>query len=64
MYNRTLVVILLVGTLTILTADVISQSDVSTTWCSQESLPEGIDGNWWSQVNKHITSFPKHFVPR
>jgi hypothetical protein len=41
---------------TILTADAISQRDVSTTLYSNEPLPEGIDGDWWSQVQKNIAT--------
>jgi hypothetical protein len=54
MHKRTLVVILAVGMFTALTADVITKGDVSTTWCSNEQLPEAIDCDWWSQVQKNI----------
>jgi hypothetical protein len=56
MHNRTLVVTLLVGMFTVLTAEVIPQRDVSSTWCSNESLLEGIDGDWWSQVQENIAT--------
>lgn len=56
MNNGTLAVVLAVGMFTTLTADVISQRDLSGAWCTDESLPEGIDGDWWSRVQKNIAT--------
>ncbi|UCG29914.1 MAG: FG-GAP repeat protein, partial [candidate division WOR-3 bacterium] len=46
MNNRSLVVILAVGMLTTLTANVVTQRN--------ELLPEDIDGDWWSHVQENI----------
>ncbi|UCG92411.1 MAG: hypothetical protein JSV97_01470, partial [candidate division WOR-3 bacterium] len=48
MHNRTLAFVLSVGIFTTLTADVVTQRN--------ESLPEGVDGDWWSQVQKNIAT--------